>query len=139
MNCESQEENDKILSIKVYYIQFNGSSWSWSYDSLISVKHMRSKAIKNNEHLIKAWIVLQVNKRTKLWTRAMYTCLCATVNIFPHIFHLKNENKYKWKPFLILWNTYLSEKHFDDEYCKPYNALAKLLRDTRGDKIWLSS
>jgi hypothetical protein len=33
-----------------------------------------------------------VNKRTKMWTRTMYACLCATVNIYFHIqdvFHLE--------------------------------------------------
>ena len=65
---------------------------------------MRSKVIKNKGHLIKAWVVWQVNKWTTIWTRTIYTtCLCTTVNIYFHIFHLK------WKQIQIImtifdWN-----------------------------------
>jgi hypothetical protein len=58
---------------------------------------MRSKVIKNKGHLIKAWVVWQVNKWTKIWIRTIYTtCLCTTVNIYFHIFHLK------WKQIQII-------------------------------------
>ena len=47
---------------------------------------MRSKANKNKGHLIKAWVVWKVNKWIKIWTRTMYTCLCAIIQwIFPYI------------------------------------------------------
>jgi hypothetical protein len=58
---------------------------------------MRSKAIKNKGYLIKAWVVWQVNKWTKIWTKTIYTtCLWTTVNIYFHIFHLK------WKQLQII-------------------------------------
>jgi hypothetical protein len=42
--------------------------------------------------------VWQVNKWTNIWTRTIYTtCLCTTVNIYFHIFHLK------WKQIQIVW------------------------------------
>ena len=53
---------------------------------------------------IKAWVVWQVNKWTKIWPRTIYTtCLCTTVDIYFHIFHLK------WKQIQIIitifdWN-----------------------------------
>jgi hypothetical protein len=52
---------------------------------------MRSKVNKNKIHLIKTWVMCQVNKWKKMWTRTMHACLCATVNIYLHIqdvFHL---------------------------------------------------
>ena len=57
---------------------------------------MKSRVIKNKGHLIKACVVWQVNKWTKIWTRTMYTCLCTTVNIHFHIFHLKMKTNKKY-------------------------------------------
>jgi len=73
---------------------------------------MRSKVIRNKGHLIKAWVVWQVNKWTKIWTMTMYTCLCATVNIYFHIFHLKmktdkNHYYYFWLKSIFKWIWYL--------------------------------
>ena len=63
---------------------------------------MRSNVFKNKGHLIKAWVVWQVNKWTKIWTKTIYTtCLCTTVNIYFHIFHLK------WKQIQIIITTFI--------------------------------
>ena len=69
------------------------TSWSIFIEQLVNtfVKWYRKSGITI------AWVVWQVNKWTKIWTRTMYTCVCAIVNINFHIFHLKmktNKNYY---------------------------------------------
>ena len=57
---------------------------------------MRWKVIKNKGHLNKAWVMWQVNKWTKIWTRTMHTSLGIHVHFYFHIFHLKMKTYKKY-------------------------------------------